>query len=97
MNIPVQRYLDTRMSEKLAERFHINAALDALRCKGVPQGVKVAVGHAVPFEERLETQCVGAWLGRSWRTGQKVVCVILICFQFCNRSKQKGRYRHITQ
>lgn len=66
MDIPVKRDLDTRMSEQLAERFHINAALDALRCKGVPQGVKVVIRHADSFEERLEPQRVGAWLGRSW-------------------------------
>ena len=45
--IPIERDLDARMLEQLAERFHINAALDALRCKGMPQGVKVTVWHAI--------------------------------------------------
>ena len=47
MYIPIERDLDTRMPDQLAERFHINAALDALRCKCVTQGVKVTVWHAI--------------------------------------------------
>ena len=46
MDIPVKRDLDARMPEQLAERFHVDAALDALRCKCVTQGVKVTVSHA---------------------------------------------------
>ena len=52
MDIPVQRDLDARMSEQLAERFHINAAFDALGGKGVPQGVKVMVRHGEPLCRR---------------------------------------------
>ena len=66
VDIPVQRDLDARMSEQLAERFHIDTAFDALGGKGVPQGVKVAVRHADSLQERHESQRVGARLGRSW-------------------------------
>lgn len=66
MNIPVQRDFDARMSEQLAERFHIDAAFDALGGKCVPHGVEVTVRHADPLEKRFEPERVSARLCGSW-------------------------------